>query len=49
MEIKEFINNNQSQIIDDLFSLLRIPSISSDKSHREDMTRCAEKWKDLLL
>lgn len=49
MEIKEFINNNQSQIIDDLFSLLRIPSISSDKSHKEDMTRCAERWKDLLL
>lgn len=49
MEIKEFINNNQSQIIDDLFSLLRIPSISSDKSHKEDMTRCAERWKELLL
>ena len=49
MEIKEFINNNQSQIINDLFSLLRIPSISSDKSHKEDMTRCAERWKELLL
>ena len=49
MEINEFINNNQSQIIDDLFSLLRIPSISSDKSHKEDMTRCAERWKELLL
>lgn len=49
MEIKNYIQANEPAILDDLFSLIRIPSISSDKSRKADMTRCAERWKELLL
>lgn len=49
MDIKKYIQANEPAILDDLFSLIRIPSISSDKSHKADMTRCAERWKKLLL
>lgn len=33
----------------DLFDLIRIPSVSSDSSHKGDMVRCAEKWAEILL
>ncbi len=33
----------------DLFALIRIPSISSDKSRKDDMDRCAQLWRDILL
>lgn len=49
MDIKNYIQANEPAILDDLFSLIRIPSISSDKSRKADMTRCAERWKELLL
>jgi acetylornithine deacetylase/succinyl-diaminopimelate desuccinylase-like protein len=34
---------------DELFELIRIPSISSLPEHKEDMYRAAEKWKEILL
>lgn len=43
MEIKKFIEENESRFLDELFSLIRIPSISSQKSHKQDMTACAER------
>lgn len=46
--IQDYLNRHEQEILDDLFSLLRIPSISSDAGHREDMQRCAERWKSLL-
>ena len=30
-------------------SLIRIPSVSCQPEHKEDMSRCAERWKELLL
>ena len=30
-------------------SLIRIPSVSCQAEHKTDMTRCAERWKELLL
>lgn len=33
----------------DLFDLIRIPSISSDKTRKDDMHRCARLWNDILL
>ena len=30
-------------------SLIRIPSVSCQEEHKADMTRCAERWKELLL
>lgn len=49
MEIKKFIEENESRFLDELFSLIRIPSISSQKSHKQDMTACAERWHQLLI
>lgn len=36
-------------MLDELFSLIRIPSVSAQPAHKEDMARCAERWKELLL
>lgn len=33
----------------DLFELLRIPSVSSLPEKKQDMLRCADKWKEILL
>ena len=49
MEIKEYIRTNEGRWLDELFSLIRIPSISSQSEHKADMVRCAERWKELLL
>jgi len=47
--IKQYIQDNESRMLDELFSLIRIPSISSESAHKDDMIRCAERWKELLL
>lgn len=49
MEIKKYIEENEQRFLEELFSLIRIPSISSQKSHKQDMTACAERWRQLLL
>ena len=47
--IKEYIENNKDRFLEELFELIRIPSISAEESHKPDMLRCAEKWKEFLL
>ncbi len=49
MEIKDYIQENKERMLDELYSLIRIPSISSQSEHKPDMLRCAERWKELLL
>lgn len=49
MNVKEYIEKNRGRFQEELFSLIRIPSISSDPSHKKDMQECALRWKDLLL
>lgn len=49
MEVKKYIEENEQRFLEELFSLIRIPSISSQKSHKQDMTACAERWRQLLL
>ena len=36
-------------MLDELFSLIRIPSISAQPEHHDDMLACAERWRQLLL
>lgn len=36
-------------MLEDLFTLLRIPSISAKPEHAPDMQVCAERWQKLLL
>ena len=47
-EIKKFVEEHKDAFLEDLFSLIRIPSISSQSSHKEDMVRCAERWSEIL-
>ncbi|MDR1725714.1 MAG: dipeptidase [Bacteroidales bacterium] len=48
-KLNQYIDRNRERFIEELFSLLRIPSISSDSNHKTDMLLCAERWKELLL
>lgn len=47
--IESYITQNEARFLDELFSLLRIPSISSEPAHHADMLACAERWRELLL
>ena len=47
--MKAYIEQNKDRFFDELFSLLRIPSVSAQPEHRPDMLRCAERLRDLLL
>jgi acetylornithine deacetylase/succinyl-diaminopimelate desuccinylase-like protein len=49
MDIKQYINENEGRFLDELFSLIRIPSISSKSEHKGDMRLCAERWRELLI
>ena len=49
MDIKTYIATNESRFFEELFSLIRIPSISAKPEHKADMMRCAERWQQLLL
>ena len=49
MDIKQYIQENESRFLEELFSLIRIPSISALPEHKNDMQACAEQWKKLLL
>ncbi|MCI5718305.1 MAG: dipeptidase [Alistipes sp.] len=41
-KVKEYIDRNRDRFIDELFEFLRIPSISAQSEHKQDMQRCAE-------
>ena len=41
-KVKQYIETNRERFVDELFDLLRIPSISAESSHKPDMQRCAE-------
>ena len=47
--IQDYIAHNEPRMLDELFSLIRIPSISAQPEHRDDMLACAERWAQLLL
>ncbi len=40
--IKAYIENHKSRFLEELFAIIRIPSISSKVAHKEDMIRAAE-------
>ncbi len=48
-DIKTYISEQKERIFEELFGLLRIPSISSETEHKPDMYKAAEYWKDMLL
>ena len=48
-DVKKYIEENKDRFLEELFELIRIPSISAESEHKPDMVRCAEKWKEFLL
>lgn len=46
--MKTYIQANKERFFEELFSLLRIPSVSAQAEHREDMYRCAARLVELL-
>ncbi|MGM0565298.1 MAG: dipeptidase [Bacteroidota bacterium] len=48
-QINKYIEENKDRFLEELFGLIRIPSISSLKDHKEDMQKAAEYWKKSIL
>ena len=48
-DVKGYIEANKDRFLNELFELIRIPSISAESEHKPDMVHCAEKWKAFLL
>ena len=48
-EINKYVKTHEKRFLDELFELIRIPSISSLPEHKPDMYQAAEKWKEILL
>ena len=49
MEVKQYIEQNRDRFLEELFELLRIPSVSAQSSHKGDMVRAAEWLREALL
>lgn len=47
--MKQYIQQNQERFFNELFSLLRIPSVSAQPEHKGDIERCANRLVELLL
>ena len=46
--VKEYIEKNQDRFLEELFELLRIPSVSTDKKFKDDVLRAAQFLKEKL-
>lgn len=49
MDVKKYIEENKDRFLEELYELIRIPSISSLQEHKDDMYRCADAYKGKLL
>jgi acetylornithine deacetylase/succinyl-diaminopimelate desuccinylase-like protein len=47
--IRSYIDTHRQRFLDELFELLRVPSISADSRRRDDVGRCAELVRKRLL
>lgn len=47
--VKEYIESNKQRFLDELFELLRIPSISADSTKKNDVRKAAEFIKEKLV
>lgn len=46
---KDYISDNKERILEELFSLIRIPSVSAHSHRQPEIQQCAEQWRKLLL
>ena len=49
MSIKAYIETNQDRFLEELKTLLRIPSVSADSAYKADVVKAAEQVKTYLL
>lgn len=49
MSVKSYIEANKDRFLEELFTLIRIPSISAKMENKPDMERCAQRWVEILL
>jgi len=47
--IKNYIDANRERFIEELFALIRIPSVSASEAYRPEMIRAAEYIRDMLV
>ncbi len=47
--VNKYIESNKDRFLEELMELLRIPSVSADSNHKNDVKRAAEYVKDSLL
>jgi acetylornithine deacetylase/succinyl-diaminopimelate desuccinylase-like protein len=47
--ITDYIESNRQRFLNELFELIKIPSISSQSEHKPDMRKAAEYWKKTIL
>ncbi len=48
-KVKQYIEENRERFLEELFELIRIPSISSLSEHKPDMIKTADTYKEHLL
>jgi len=48
-KVKAYIDTHKERFMDELFDLIRIPSVSSQSEHKKDMLRAAEYYKESFL
>lgn len=48
-DILSYIDANKDRFLEELFDLLRIPSVSADPAFKDDVQRCAVAVKESLL
>jgi acetylornithine deacetylase/succinyl-diaminopimelate desuccinylase-like protein len=48
-QLKSYIDKNKDRFLEELFELIRIPSVSSSKAHQPDMIKTAQAVRDALL
>lgn len=49
LSTKDYIKNNHDRILEELFSLIRIPSVSAHSYRQNEIKECANQWQKLLL
>ncbi|MDR1557715.1 MAG: dipeptidase [Tannerellaceae bacterium] len=49
MQVKNYIQSNKERFLEELFSLIRIPSVSAKHEYKQEMQLCAQRWAEVLI
>ncbi len=49
MEITSYLSDNKDRILNELFSLIQIPSVSAHSHRQPEIQQCALRWKEILI